>query len=57
MSIHTFEDYMEDLQGFRSRRDRLHDYFDERRIEIVINFMQSAYEQGRKDAIPDSDDE
>ena len=50
MSIHTFDDYMEDLQGFRSRRDRLRDYFDERRIDIVINFMRSAYEQGCEDS-------
>jgi hypothetical protein len=55
--MNSFENYMEDLQGFRSRRDRLRDYFDERRIDIVINFMQSAYEQGRKDAGYDSDDE
>jgi hypothetical protein len=48
---------MEDLQGFRSRRDRLSDYFDDHKIDIVINFMRSAYEQGREDAITDFDDE
>jgi hypothetical protein len=48
--MNTFEDYMEDLQGFRSRVDRLRDYFDGRSFDIVIIFMRSAYEQGRKDA-------
>jgi len=55
--MNTFEYYMEDLQGFRSRRDRLSDYFDDHKIDIVINFMRSAYEQGREDAITDFDDE
>ena len=54
--MNTFDDYMEDLQGFCTRRDRLHDYFDERRIDIVINFMRSAYEQGRKDAVGNFDE-
>jgi hypothetical protein len=48
--MNTFDDYINEMQGFRSRKDRIRDYFDERRIDIVINFMRSAYEQGCEDS-------
>jgi hypothetical protein len=49
-TMNTFDDYINEMQGFRSRKDRIRDYFDERRIDIVINFMRSAYEQGCEDS-------